>query len=133
MRFEGVVSMNKYGIQISKFTDGLEVLDSGIIHMTSSDIEFNVDNLKIKFIFTTDKNNSAPRYEGEVVGGVLLFKLYNFNNSLGEGPDAPIPIASIRNRELFILFYVNSNISTSNNSGWFREFKYTFFLRGIND
>ncbi|WCP81162.1 hypothetical protein PQE20_03965 [Vibrio harveyi] len=122
--------MNKYGIQVTKFTNGLEVLESGVVHISSPDLEFQIDNLKVKFLFVSDEG--SPRYEGKVEDGVLLFRLFNFNNSLGEGLEQPVPIASIKGKELYIQFYVNSNLNGANGQGAFREFKYTFLLGDVN-
>ncbi|EGR2123796.1 DUF6864 domain-containing function [Vibrio cholerae] len=123
--------MNKYGIQVSKFTNGLEVLDSGVVHISTPDIEFRVDNLTIRFLFEQDSGSS--RYEGQVEEGILVFRLFNFQNPLGEGLDEPVPIASIKGRELYLQFYVNSNLRGANGQKAFREFKYTFLLGGANE
>ncbi|HBC3560402.1 TPA: hypothetical protein KD093_004763, partial [Vibrio parahaemolyticus] len=103
---------------------------SGVVHISSPDLEFQIDNLKVKFLFVSDEG--SPRYEGKVEDGVLLFRLFNFNNSLGEGLDQPVPIASIKGKELYIQFYVNSNLNGANGQGAFREFKYTFLLGDAN-
>ena len=122
--------MNKYGIQVSAFTNNLEVLEAGLVHMTTPDVEFRVDNLVIRCVFETD--NQGVRYQGQLEGGVLVFRFYNFANSLGEGVDSPLAIGSIKGRTLFFQFYVNTNVNASANGGSFREFKYSFMLGEAN-
>ncbi len=123
--------MNKYGIQVSAFTNNLEILEAGLVHMTTPDVEFRVDNLVIRCVFET--NNQGTHFQGQLEDGVLVFRLYNFANSLGEGPYSPLAIGTIKGRQLFFHFQVNTNANGTANGGVFREFKYSFMLGEENE
>ena len=129
-----IIIMNSHGIRFSVSTNDLEVIESGVVHMTTPEIEFKIDNLTILCIFEEDTSTSDTRYDGKVVDNTLTFKLTNFNNPMGEGVDTPLNIATIQNRNLYFYFYVNSNLNGSvNSSTKFREFKYTFLLGKESD
>jgi len=123
--------MNKFGIKVSASTNGLEVLESGLVHLTTPEVEFKVDNLVIRCIFENDDGGS--RFEGKVESEALTFRLYNFNNSIGEGNDSPLAIATIKNRDLFFHFHVNTYSNSSASNSPFREFKYSFMLGAENE
>jgi hypothetical protein len=123
--------MNKYGIQFATLTNELEVLESGLVHITNSEVEFRIDNLILKCFFETD--NGGSRYQGQVENGILVFHLYNFSNSLGEGLSAPLKIGTVKGRDLFFHFYVNTNTNGGENGAEFREFKYSFMLGRSNE
>ena len=118
--------MNSHGIAITVNTNGLEVLESGLVHLTTPEVSFTVDSLNVRCQFESDNGNS--RYEGGMENGQLVFRLFNFNNAIGEGPDEPLNIATIKGRPLFFNFYVNTKRSELN----IREFKYTFLLGAGN-
>ncbi|EJG0913753.1 DUF6864 domain-containing function [Vibrio parahaemolyticus] len=117
--------MNNYGIPITVSTNGLEVISSGIVHLTTPELTFKIDNLTLKFEFKED--DKGGRYEGKVEDNILKMTLFNFKNSLGEGNPDPIPIASVKGKQLYITYYVNSF-----NGGEMREFHYTFMLGAFN-
>ncbi|ENY5168486.1 hypothetical protein ACEZNU_004518 [Vibrio parahaemolyticus] len=120
--------MNSLGIPFTARTNGLEVLESGVVHVTTDDLEFTLDNITIRFRFEDDTNDTTTRYKGGVENGVLTFRLFNFKNTFGEGPQQPLLIAQIRGRNAFLMFYVNTNVNGSGANQHFREFKYSFLL-----
>lgn len=104
-----------------KITTGkYEVISSGVVHMTDSEVKFELANLTIKYRFLTD--SEGPRYKGEVSGEELIINLFNASNSLGEGKLDPVEIGTLNGKLLFATWYVN----TIQNQ--VRQFSYTFML-----
>ncbi|MDV5167505.1 DUF6864 domain-containing function [Photobacterium rosenbergii] len=118
--------MNNHDIPVSVSTNGLEVIASGLVHLTTPDVSFKVGDLDIRFIFQNDKGEG--RYEGKVENGILTINLFNFSSAIGEGNPVPLSIATIKGRELFVTYYVNTF-----NNGPLREFHYTFMLGGTSE
>ncbi|MFQ2018521.1 DUF6864 domain-containing function [Aeromonas jandaei] len=124
--------MNKFGIDFSVTTNNCEVIESGVVHVFSSEISFKIDNLIFRCIFEND-NEIGSHYSGQVENGEFVLRLYNFNNSLGEGVSFPLQVATLRNRKLYFLFYINTFANTSDSNKKLREFKYSFLLGGENE
>ncbi len=124
--------MNKYGLNFKITTNNLEVLESGIAHSDSDEITFEIDNLVFRCVFEND-NTLGSHYSGKVENGQFVLKLYNFNNSLGEGVSSPIQIATLMNRKLYFYFYVSTYNSNLEQNKKLREFKYSFLLGGVNE
>lgn len=117
--------MSDLNIPISVYTNGLELIASGVVHLTTPDVLFHIGDLKVKFIFKVDAEGA--RYDGLVDNGVLVISLYNFSNALGEGNPDPISIAKIKGRELFVTYYVKTL------PNGMREFTYTFLLGCVHE
>ncbi|HDT5888160.1 DUF6864 domain-containing function [Aeromonas dhakensis] len=107
--------------QVKVTTNNLEVIASGVVHLTTNDVQFQIANLKINLCFKSDSGNG--RYEGRIENGELFLDLFNHNNSLGEGRVDPVPIGEVMGRQLFISWYANT---VSDN---LRQLSYSFMLR----
>lgn len=95
-------------MQVQIRTNGLDVLASGtVITADNKDLEFQLDTIRFVFSFLSD--NGATRMEaGPQSTSTLYLILYNFNNSIGSGTTAPMPVGNIRGRKLWLSFMVYS-------------------------
>lgn len=124
--------MNKYGIEFKITTNNLEVFESGSVQINTPDITFKMDSLVFRCVFESD-GQPGGHYSGKLENGEFVLKLYNFDNSLGEGISEPLQLATVMNRKLYFLFYISTYASTIDSNQKLREFKYTFLLGGENE
>lgn len=61
--------------------------------------------LQFEFENTTDKKQNLNL---EVVDGILVVRLQNFNNPLGTAPAEPIEIGTYQNQPLFVHFSIHT-------------------------
>lgn len=103
---------------------GKQLIESGVIHLDVNEVTFQVRNLYFVFKFIADKDNT--RYESEVdsENNRLLFNLYNFNNSLGQGLLSPAQVGTLGGKKLYVSWFVHS-IDIENN---LRSFQYAFYV-----
>jgi len=110
----------------------LDILAAGsVLAAPDEGITFNLDDLTIRILFKDDDSNSH-RLDNEIVGEKELeIYAYNFNNSLGTGTSAPLPIGTIGKRELFLAFwaYLQGNKKPSA----VRSVTYTFYQGRVVD
>ncbi|MGL4924216.1 hypothetical protein LEO80_05770 [Aeromonas caviae] len=99
---------------------GYQVIASGIVHLSSTEVKFELANLVIKYKFISD--SSGVRFDAAVINNELIINLYNFNNGLGEGKLEPTEIGTLGDKKLFATWYVNTLQSN------IRQFGYTFML-----
>ena len=109
-------------IPIKVTTSGYEVISSGVVHLTGTELKFNLANLVVKYIFKTDSDGTS-RYSGEVIDNELIISLYNFSNSLGEGIIKPLEIGNLNGRKLFATCFIHTPDADH------RQFGYTFMLK----
>lgn len=110
-----------YQLKIS--SAGYEVIASGVVHLTDSEVKFDLSGLIIKFRFASD--SGTTRLDASVINSELIITLYNFSNSLGEGKIEPIEVGTLNGKRLFSTFFVTT---PQNNN--LRQFNYTFMLMG---
>ncbi|PUA27406.1 MAG: hypothetical protein B0W54_12555 [Cellvibrio sp. 79] len=108
--------------QLKITTGGYEVIASGIVHLTESELKFYIGGLTIKYRFNSD--NEGERFEAEIINNELIIKLFNFSNPLGQGRIDPVELGIINGRKLFATFWVDTPDLMSNH----RQFSYTFLL-----
>jgi hypothetical protein len=114
-------------MKITTGQENYEVLDSGtIISYMDEPICFQIAaDLKIVMSFKTDKDVKDQKMDYKAVGNKELeIILTNFNNTLGTGNAAPLPLAKINNRQVYLNFVVYAFDEKSN-----KTVHYTWYLR----
>lgn len=107
-----------------KITTGqYEIISSGVVHFTNSEVKFELANLVVIYKFKTD--SGEKRFDGEIVDGALIITTYNSNNSLGEGKLDPVEVGTLNGRRLFTTWYVNTVEEK------LRQLNYTFMLAEV--
>ena len=92
--------------EIKAFTGDLEIIGNGLAPATKDmPVKIKIDDLELEFEFVTDKTNNA-NVERRVVDKKLYIVLTNFNNSLGTGMIEPIEFGHIKNRKLYVSFWI---------------------------
>lgn len=83
------------------------MIDSKMVHTSEGhELSIEIDNIKIKFDFISDKNQT-DKIRKEVIGGTTLkFIFNNFTNALGEGILSPLEVGVYNGRKLYISFFV---------------------------
>lgn len=113
--------MDEPSFPLKVTTGKYEVISSGVVHTTETEVKFELANLTYTFRLKDD--SGEKRYDGEDVGeNSLVINLYNFNSSMGEGKIEPVEIGNLGGRRLFVTWFVTS---LQNN---LRQFNYTFML-----
>jgi hypothetical protein len=110
----------------------LTVLGSGLVHVNEGrNLSIKLDDITVEFTFPTDSSNESreARVEADVEGKKLILKLLNFTNSLGQGQITPSIMGSIRQKTLFLSYYV----WTVDLSKGLRLISYNFYLGGPVD
>lgn len=99
---------NKFNIR--KIVDGMEVIDTGVLHTKGDSITFYIDDFRLEFKFITLNDNSNPKVKSEIVveneKPNLIVELYNFNNPLGSGFLHPTEIVEIGGIKIFLTFFL---------------------------
>jgi len=113
--------LNSSGIPIKVFTAGYEVIASGVIHLSTPEVRFEIANLVIKYVFKSDSDGT--RFGAEESNNELVISLYNFSNPLGEGKLEPMEIGTLGGRQLFTTCFVNTTERDM------RQFNYSFLLK----
>lgn len=107
---EGKTTKNQ--IVIKKYYNGLEVIDSGVIHsFNSQDIQITVNTVIINFKFDDDILNQDNRFEIKADpknDKVMNIHLYNMNSPFYEGAPHPIHVANVGNCRVLISFFVST-------------------------
>lgn len=107
----------KYPLKIS--TSGYTVIASGVVHVTGSEIKFELANLVIKYRFISD--NEGTKFTADIENNELIIQLHNFNG-MGEGKIEPIEIGTLGDKRLFATWFVSTV------QGNLRQFEFTFML-----
>jgi hypothetical protein len=80
------MKLKKQKMEIDITYGGLKLVDSGtIICSTNKDILITIDTIKMKIVFLTDKSTSDYKQEYDVVNGIRILKLTNYNRPQGIG------------------------------------------------
>lgn len=99
-------------INIKKYWNGLEVVDSGVIHsFNSQDITISVNSVIINFKFVTDKALSNGKFEIKADPQnlkVMNINLYNMDSPFYEGSPHPLHVANVGNSRVLISFFVST-------------------------
>lgn len=114
-------------MKITTGQENYEVLDTGtIITFKDEPISFQIaPDLKIVMSFNTDKDVKDQKMDYKAVSNnELEIILTNFNNSLGTGNAAPLPLAKINNKQVYLNFVVYAFDEKSN-----KTVHYTWYLR----
>ena len=101
---------------------GKDLLFSGVVHIDQTECLIEIENLKLVFIFKDDDGQS--RYEGKVEDDRLNIYLINHKNSLGEGTFSPLEIGTLKNRKLYVTYFVFSTSPEENK----RVLEFAFYL-----
>ncbi|MCQ2102899.1 MAG: hypothetical protein MJY98_06710 [Fibrobacter sp.] len=114
-------------LDIKIFTDGLEVIQSGIINLFKNEFFITINGINLVFEFLNDSSeNAETHFDGLNEGNnTLRLKIYNMKNALLEGFYNPIRIGTINNREFLINFAAWSLDSEQN----IRSVVYNLFLK----
>lgn len=106
--------------------DGMELIGSQVVHVSSSRFEMKFDGVPIKVKFFTD--GSGNRWEvGPDEDGVFSISLYNFKSRVGVGRLKPILAGKSENLSLYITFLVETLDAVSEE----RVVSFNFFSRAI--
>lgn len=116
-----------------------EIISSGSLIIPNSEfIEFLFDNLKFKIIFETEKDDKGNLTQGHYAVNIekeettqleyLKITMFNQNNSFFSSSNSMIPVATLKNRKLFLKFCINSINTQDNGEKEDKIFFYTWFL-----
>lgn len=116
-----------------------EIISSGSLIIPNSEfIEFLFDNLKFKIIFETEKDDKGNLTQGHYAVNIekeettqleyLKITMFNQNNSFFSSSNSMIPVATLKNRKLFLKFCINSINTQENGEKEDKIFFYTWFL-----
>ncbi len=114
-------------MKITTGQENYEILDTGsVITFKDEPISFHLAaDLKIIMSFKTDKEVKDQKMDYRAINNnELEIILTNFNNSLGTGNAAPLPLAKINNRQVYVNFVVYAFDEKSN-----KTIHYTWYLR----
>lgn len=101
-----MIDTNQDSIPIKVYSGDLEIIGNGIVPTTQDRIlKIKVDTLEFQFYFVKDENEKS-KIGRKVVDGKMHIILTNFNKSLGIGMIEPIPIGTLKGKELFISLWV---------------------------
>lgn len=116
-----VTNLSNTSIQIKKYIDDMEVLETGILHLLKLDnvIKIHISNLILEFHFKENKEVSELNVTAETIGNnKVVLTLTNFNNELGEGILQPTELGIVNGTKLFFTFLTHSIVDK-------RSFSYT--------
>lgn len=103
---------------------GKELIFSGFVHIDQSKVDVEFDDMIIEFNFVSE-DTGPSRFEAEAEGAQkLIFKLYNHNNSLGEGIFTPLEIGSHEQRKLYVTYFASTINATESR----RRLEFAFYL-----
>ena len=116
-----------------------EIISSGSLIIPNSEfIEFLFDNLKFKIIVETEKDDKGNLTQGHYAVNIekeettqleyLKITMFNQNNSFFSSSNSMIPVATLKNRKLFLKFCINSINTQENGEKEDKIFFYTWFL-----
>jgi hypothetical protein len=91
---------------VKAFVDGYEVIDSGVIHLTGTTVEFVVDGLPIEVLFKIE--NLPPKYAVTIEGYKVVLTLSDFSSKEGQGLIEPLVVASSQGRDIKMTFFVQT-------------------------
>lgn len=114
-------------MKITTGPNDFEILDAGtVISFKDEIVTFKLaDDLKIAMRFKNDKSVSEQKMDFvEVNSTSLEIILTNFNNPLGTGNAAPLALAKINGKRVYLNFIVHALDETANKS-----IHYTWYLR----
>lgn len=111
-------------IEVSAVVGGLDVVASGVLHISSDSINAKVNGMDLQIKFLTDAAESVTKYYTEVQGSTLVLNLQNFFSAFPEGQFEPTTIGIVRGRDLLMAF----SVVTLNKEKEARIFTYTFYL-----
>lgn len=109
---------------VSIKTGGLDVIANGTVLLVNDEVEFTIKDLRISFIFITDKNKKQSISSKIQDDNLFNIYLINFNNSLGSGCTNVLEIGHMRRRALFMSFIAYKLTESS----LIRKLEYTFYL-----
>lgn len=116
-----------------------EIISSGSLIIPNSEfIEFSFDNLRFKITFETEKDEKGNLTQGHYELNIekdevteleyLKITMFNQNNSFFSSTNSMIPVATLKNRKLFLKFCINSINTRDNEDKEDKIFFYTWFL-----
>jgi hypothetical protein len=113
-------------MEVAVEMDGMELIGSQIIHVSSSRFEMNVDGVKIKVKFFTD--STGTRWEfGPDEESIFSIGLYNFKSRVGIGKLKPVLAGRNDEFALYITFVVETVDAESDE----RIVSFNFFKRTV--
>jgi hypothetical protein len=89
-------------------TASRDVVATGtVITADNKNLEFQVADIQI--ILTFDTDGGEPRFgSASAIGSTLTLPLFNFNNPMGSGTNAPIEIGKLHGRKLLLSFAIHA-------------------------
>ncbi len=100
-----------------------DIIASGSVHtFDNANLEIEISGLHFIFDFISDSEGQRLQHEA-IDDRSVKIKLFNFDNSLGTGTTAPLPMGRINGRKLYISFMVHALSKESS-----KIVSYTFFL-----
>lgn len=92
---------------IKTFVGDLEVIKDATVHLADdSKLTIIIETLEMEFDFISNKENKETKFERDVIGNKWIWKLTNFDNSLGQGILVPVEIGTLHNNKLFATFFI---------------------------
>jgi len=101
-----MIDASQQPLNLKSFTGDLEIVGNGVAPAIKGlPLRIKIEDLEIEFEFNTDKSNDT-RIERRVVEKKLFIVLTNFNNSLGTGIIDPMEFARLKNRKMYLSFWI---------------------------
>ena len=102
-----------------------KILSTGtIIGIVGEPIIFEIEDLVFEMIFNDDKEKTQGVNISSVGNKKAVLEFVNYNNSLGTGNKTPIPLAQIKNEQLYLSYRV---YALHDEAG--KLIHYTFYLK----
>ena len=122
---DGNVVEKPVEIVVKKYSNGYEIIDTGVIHSyNSSEIRIIINGLEFIIQFPENKEDKKSTYAlsaDPFNPKSLLLKLTNFESSFSEGSPGPLHIANVNNKKIYLSFFV----TTIDKNVGARSFAYT--------
>jgi len=114
-------------MKVSIKVENKELLESSVVHIENNqDIEFEIEGLKLKFIFVENDENNKSSYKGTVEGDTFVMRLNYFVSEQGEGVLTPLELGNINGRKLYITFFIYTYGKKE------RRFEYNLYLGALS-
>ena len=92
---------------ITAYHGDLEIIGDGVSPSTSDNpLKIKIHDLELCFEFLSNKTNGMKVEKKVKSDNELLLTLTNFNNSLGSGIIKPTEIGLLKNKKIYISFFI---------------------------
>lgn len=111
---------------VKAFVGDLEVIESGTVHVgLNRNLKLQIgNNMAMEFLFVEDKKKEKGSIKTRIDGKKMIWTLFNFENTIGEGIINPLEVGTFNDRRIYLSFY----ISTPNKDNENRIINYVIYL-----